>query len=96
VYGICYHWTTGLLLLPILNAYVLFYLAARLPFSFWDRFGDYSYGLYIYAFPVQQTLAAFGVPAAGIVPYVALAATITAILALLSWRLVEEPMMRLR
>ena len=44
VYLIAYYPPSWLLLLPILNAYVLLYLAAVLPLSAWDRVGDYSYG----------------------------------------------------
>lgn len=60
------------------------------------RFGDCSYGLYIYAFPVQQlivwcTNASLGVPAS-----LALSATVTAALAFLSWHLIEKPAMQLR
>ena len=60
------------------------------------RFGDISYGLYIYAYPVQQTVVwlsdnrlPFGVG-------LALAAVITVVLAWLSWTLVEKPALRLK
>ncbi|UGQ47641.1 acyltransferase family protein [Massilia endophytica] len=57
-----------------------------LPFST-ERWGDLSYGVYLYAFPIQQTLVALGVagPAA-----VTLAATpLVLACAWLSWHLVE-------
>lgn len=60
------------------------------------RFGDVSYGLYIYAYPVQQTVIwlsdnrfPFGVG-------LALVTVITAVLAWLSWRLIEQPALRLK
>ncbi len=55
----------------------------------YNRLGDYSYGIYIYAFPVQQSLALIF---PGIGPYenMALAAPITILLAVLSWHLIEE------
>lgn len=64
--------------------------------SYWgnvEKYGDFSYGIYIWHFPVIQALVALGVfvnPYAG-----ALAAIgITLLLAILSWRLVERPALR--
>lgn len=60
------------------------------------RFGDFSYGVYIYAFPVQQ----LGVMLLGKDQpyYVMLALSIgaTLILAALSWRYVENPALKLK
>ena len=52
--------------------------------------GDVSYGLYIYAFPLQQILAA-----AGHLTFAASAA-LTAPFAIASWLLVEKPALRLK
>jgi peptidoglycan/LPS O-acetylase OafA/YrhL len=59
-----------------------------------SRWGDMSYGIYIYAFPVQQTAASFGVrdPLLGIL----VALPVTLILAALSWRFVENPALSLK
>ena len=58
--------------------------------------GDVSYGVYVYAFPVQQSLWALW--GSGLRPGVmfAIAAPITYLLALLSWRLIERPALRLK
>lgn len=50
---------------------------------------DYSYGIYIYAFPVQQTIASF-YPHMELLPYVLAATLATVILAKLSWAWVES------
>jgi peptidoglycan/LPS O-acetylase OafA/YrhL len=53
--------------------------------------------MYIYAFPVEQTLAAAGAQTvAGFAGFVALSLLLTAPLAWLSWRVVECPCMVLR
>lgn len=56
----------------------------------YNRFGDYSYGMYVYAFPVQQTTMHF---AGDISPYtnMAIAFPITLAFAIVSWNLVEKP-----
>lgn len=60
------------------------------------RFGDFSYGIYIYAWPVQQ----FGVMLLGQdQPYllmIAISLAVTGTLAVLSWRYVEAPALALK
>lgn len=79
-------------------AYLVLWLAVRLPR--WTRpIGrrhDYSYGCYIYAFPVQQLLALVGVPRLGLVSYVMICTVATVALAVPSWHLVERPAMALK
>jgi peptidoglycan/LPS O-acetylase OafA/YrhL len=58
-----------------------------------SRYGDFSYGLYLYAFPVQQlVLYLFPLLRA---PILACALT-TSLVAFLSWHLVEKPALRLK
>lgn len=57
---------------------------------------DISYGVYLYAFPVQQTLAYFGLYKLGVIPMILGAAAITLGLSWLSWRYVESPAMSLK
>ncbi|MDK3074525.1 acyltransferase [Sedimentitalea sp. JM2-8] len=59
----------------------------------YNRLGDYSYGTYIYAFPMQQLMAFWGVtlPLANM----ALAFPATLALAMLSWHLIEKPALAL-
>ncbi len=52
--------------------------------------GDFSYGLYIYAFPVQQTLVMLW-PAPPIVPYIAVVLAATLAFAVASWHWIERP-----
>jgi peptidoglycan/LPS O-acetylase OafA/YrhL len=55
---------------------------------------DLSYGVYIYAFPVQQLLASFGVQRHGVLLYTVAAAALTIPLAAMSWFVIERPVMR--
>ncbi len=70
--------------------YLTFWFAVRLPFEGFDRFGDFSYGMYIYAFPIEQLLSSWRVNNWGLAPYVAIALTLTMIHAVLSWFFVEK------
>ena len=55
-----------------------------------NRLGDYSYGIYILAFPIQQTAVALLGPMTPALN-IALAAPVTLVLAIASWHLVERP-----
>jgi peptidoglycan/LPS O-acetylase OafA/YrhL len=57
--------------------------------------GDVSYGLYIYAYPTQQTIAD-AMPSIAPAAMVAIALPLAWTLGLLSWRVVESPALRLK
>jgi peptidoglycan/LPS O-acetylase OafA/YrhL len=77
--------------LPLCLSYAIIYVAMRWPIRSFDRRADFSYGIYIYAFAVAQTLTIFGINRAGSLPYFVLTYSITLALAALSWFLVERP-----
>lgn len=75
-------------------AYAMLWLGAALPVRI-GAVNDISYGIYIYAFPVQQLLAAAGAPQVlGFSGYALLAWLLTLPLAWASWKCVEKPAMR--
>jgi len=72
-------------------AYVIFYLAyipAGLIRHF-NKVGDYSYGMYIYAFPLQQSILAI-TQDISIRTFVFSSLVSTLVLAMLSWHLIEK------
>jgi peptidoglycan/LPS O-acetylase OafA/YrhL len=77
-------------------AYLTLFGAMRLPFRNFDRRMDLSYGLYIYAFPIQQLLALYGLNAVGFTPYFLGALAITCAFAATSWFTIERPSLSLK
>ncbi|MDO5289579.1 MAG: acyltransferase [Pseudomonadota bacterium] len=55
------------------------------------RFGDFSYGTYLFAFPVQQTVIMLWYPAMGFWGSMFAACLITLLCAVASWHLIEQP-----
>ncbi len=83
-------------LFPVAGTYLVFYLAyaAWLPLQRAGRFGDFSYGLYLYAFPLQQiVMQRLGHPVRPVVLF-ALALPLTALAAVASWYGVERRFLR--
>jgi peptidoglycan/LPS O-acetylase OafA/YrhL len=77
---------------PIVLTGAVVFVGLRLPYlGNWGRFGDVSYGVYIYHFPVIQSLVSLGWFATA--PLAALGGTvlITLALAVASWWLIEAP-----
>jgi peptidoglycan/LPS O-acetylase OafA/YrhL len=84
------------LALPALGAYILFYLAFR-PNRHLHEFakrGDLSYGLYLYAFPVQVLLVRYFESDPQPLVVFSCALPLSAILATLSWHFIESPFLR--
>ncbi len=79
------------LLFPIFGGYLVLYLALNpsLPVIPAARFGDLSYGLYIYGWPVEQTVLYLR-PETGWPALFCIALPVTAAVAFLSWHLVEK------
>jgi peptidoglycan/LPS O-acetylase OafA/YrhL len=73
-------------------SYLIFFLGylRYAPIRIYNRLGDYSYGMYIYAFPCEQIATALW---KGISPLELIAISLPATLccATLSWHLIESP-----
>jgi peptidoglycan/LPS O-acetylase OafA/YrhL len=86
----------GVLFAPLLAYSVL--VAAYHPRLVWpafNRVGDYSYGVYVYSFPIQQTLVQ-RIPGIEPAPLFALAIALTLVVAALSWHFLEQPALGLK
>ncbi len=77
-------------------AYPLIWLGIHLPFQRVGARNDYSYGVYIYGFPVLQLLALWGVARWGYWPYSLLAVTLTVPFAVASWWAIEKHALKLK
>ncbi len=77
-------------------AYPLFWLGIHLPFHKIGARNDYSYGIYIYAFLVQQILALWHVQRWGYIAYMTLSVVFTVPFAVASWWLVEKNALKLK
>ena len=91
-------WFTPLFLpvFAVCLSYVVFFLGyAKTPLLLhYNKLGDYSYGVYIYAFPIQQLVAQAGVTTP--IVNMVISFPLTMICAMLSWHYVEAPAMQLR
>lgn len=77
----------------IAAAYVLLWISNVLWSPEWVRRNDVSYGMYIYAFQVQQLVAVLGGAVLGYWGYSLVALALTVPFALVSWYALEQPVM---
>jgi peptidoglycan/LPS O-acetylase OafA/YrhL len=67
----------------------------RIQWRAYNRVGDYSYGLYVYAFPIQQTIIA-RVPGLTSIELFAMSFAVTLAVAAVSWHALERPALALK
>jgi peptidoglycan/LPS O-acetylase OafA/YrhL len=87
-----------ILLFPVFGCYLALWLALspRLPVIPAARFGDLSYGLYIYGWPMEEAVAWLSGGRAPWWQLFLIALPTASAIAFLSWHLVERPMLRLK
>jgi peptidoglycan/LPS O-acetylase OafA/YrhL len=85
-------------LFPLFGCYLALWLALTplLPVISAARFGDLSYGLYIYGWPVEEAVIWLHGGHAAWWQVFGFALPAAAVLAFLSWRLIESPALRLK
>ena len=87
------------------DAQLLVFYAAELAFTFWfayrlpwhgfNRAGDYSYGMYLWGFPIQQ-MVAHHLPDISPIANAAISVPVAVIFGALSWYLIEKPALSLK
>ena len=85
------------LILAACTPYLVMYLAfvPRGMIRGYNKFGDYSYGMYIYGFPVQQIMAR-ATESQSVALNFGIAFAVTLVLAVLSWHLLERRALRFK
>lgn len=78
---------TYCIFIPYLVFYLAYVPAGKI--RLFNKVGDYSYGIYIYAFPVQQSIIAL-IPDISISAMILLSFVVTFILSFMSWHLIEK------
>jgi peptidoglycan/LPS O-acetylase OafA/YrhL/predicted O-methyltransferase YrrM len=80
-----------------LGPYLVLYLAYKKSafFRLPSRFGDYSYGIYIYAFPIQQTISSLLHLTSGWLMFI-IAMPVTSVAAVFSWHWIERPALSIK
>ncbi len=78
----------------IFIGYIILYLAymPKGKILLFNKLGDYSYGLYIYAYPVQQSVIALN-PGISAINAFYISFSVTLVLAVLSWHFLEKRML---
>lgn len=76
--------------------YFLIWFAVRSKLTRWDRYGDFSYGIYIIGWPLMVLATYFNLQSHGLVVYHLVVIVGVHIYAFLSWHLVERPAMALK
>jgi peptidoglycan/LPS O-acetylase OafA/YrhL len=89
-------WTGGFFIaMATVGVYLLFYVAFEpaIPLANFGKRGDFSYGLYLYGWPIQQLLLLY-VPTITPMGIFWCALPLTLVAAILSWHFIEEPCLR--
>jgi peptidoglycan/LPS O-acetylase OafA/YrhL len=91
-----WHWADFTLL--IFGPYLLYYFGfARIRlFERWSRFGDFSYGLYLYAWPIQQLIVQNFGRTFGAYEVFGLSFLLSLVCAVISWFCIERPFLKLK
>lgn len=95
---VVYSAKTPIFVTGVFLGYFVLAMGSLMPKPSWLRNRDYSYGLYLYAFPVSQALVALSqkyLIEINLIQFILLSTTTTLGFAIASWHFVESPMLKL-
>jgi peptidoglycan/LPS O-acetylase OafA/YrhL len=78
---------------PLLS-YILLWVGARVPSPRLFQVHDFSYGVYVWGFPLTQLVCLFGFAGAPLPIIFSVVVAATAVMSVLSWFLIERPFIR--
>ncbi len=83
---------------PIFGSYIIFYIAynKKIKLQNFSKYGDFSYGLYIFAFPIQQLTMQYFILHANPFFNFLISFPITLLFSYLSWHFIEKPALKLK
>lgn len=82
---------------PISLAIIIFYISFSFPmFNGFGKYGDFSYGIYIFHFPIIQLLISYGFFKSNVYRDISIAIIIILLVSILSWNLLEKPFLKKR
>lgn len=83
---------------PVSGTYLLFYAAYHHKFSFpkFAKYGDFSYGIYLYGWPLQQLVLLFLGTYLNVYTFFAVVFPVVLLFAVFSWNVVESPALKLK
>ncbi|MDO4887443.1 MAG: acyltransferase [Actinomycetaceae bacterium] len=76
--------------------YFLMWFGIRVPITGWAKHGDFSYGIYIFAWPLMYLATFFQYERHGWFVYHATIVVLVHVMAFISWHLIEKPAMSLK
>lgn len=78
--------------------YIIIYIAyCKIPYiNNFGKYGDFSYGIYLWAFPISQTLLYFWLNKFNVFTYILSVFIITLFIAILSFKFIEKPALKLK
>ena len=76
--------------------YIIITLGSMVKLQLFTKYGDFSYGMYIFAFPVQQSLVYFYDADISIVKFIILSFFITFAISIISWHFIEKQALRFK
>ncbi|MGR8801691.1 acyltransferase family protein, partial [Klebsiella variicola] len=85
-------------LMPIFGGYLIFYVSfsKKINLHNFGKYGDLSYGMYVYAFPIQQTVVHLHGGSMNPIENFLITTPITIAIAYLSWKFIESPALSLK